>query len=406
MVMEPKMIEPQADKRVKQNRKRVSGDRILMSTMENKIAEWLGLARRGGRSGPVLLERSIRLPRVLMVAAGRRVDDAASIQADLAYRKLRADGWPVGRCNLTRTPSSVSAGDGEGRNGSRVSCMKELVRSLPRWDVVHIFVSTLAELISFSMPSVLLGRFFGRKIVVHVYSPHFGEWLDRWGRLIVPVLRQADAVAVPSGGNISALREHRLRVVELPAVVDGSAVSSGRDVERLQPRILATRALEPHANPMLLLKAFKIVKQKYPRAELVMTGDGSQREELAGVVERERINGVTFAGVVRHEEVAAYYNQADLYVNCSFRSDIPVSLLEAQAFGLPVVSLGQHDKHLRCEVKSHIDLADLILYLIENPDEVKRLLSASEADREASGWAGCRSSWTRLYLDLAGRSGR
>ena len=180
----------------------------------------------------------------------------------------------------------------------------------------------------------------------------------------------------------------------------------GPDVERLQPRILTTRALEPHANPTLLVKAFKIVKQKYPRAELVMAGEGSQREELMDLVESERINGVTFCGIVRHEDMPEQYGQADLYINGSFRSDIPVSMLEAQACGLPVVSLGQHEKHLRCAVKNHIDLADLILYLVENPDEVKRLLSASEADREASGWAACRNMWTHLYLDLAGRSGR
>jgi phenylacetate-CoA ligase len=377
-----------------------------MSTMENKISEWLGLARRGNRSGQVLLERSIRLPRVLMVAAGRRVDDAASIQADLAFDQLRADGWSVGRCNLGRISKASGRGESAKLNGSRISCLKELARSLPRWDVVHVFVSTLGELVSFSMPAVLLGRFFGRKIVVHVYSPHFGEWLDRWGRLIVPVLRQADVVAVPKGGNMSLIREHKLRITELPGVVDNEMSGAGGEAERLQPRMLTTRALEPHANPTLVLKAFKIVKQKYPRAELVIVGEGSQRDELTEWVDSERINGVTFSGVVQHADMAGFYNRADLYINGSFRSDIPVSLLEAQACGLPVVSLGQHEKHLRCDVKSHIDLADLILYLVENPDEVKRLLSASEADREASGWAKCRNSWTNLYLDLAGRSGR
>ena len=167
-----------------------------------------------------------------------------------------------------------------------------------------------------------------------------------------------------------------------------------------------TRALEPHANPALVLRAFRIVKQKYPRAELVMAGDGSQRDELDELVEDERINGVTFPGAVPHHEMVKHYSEADLYINGSFRADIPVSLFEARACGLPVISLGHHEKHLQCEIKNHIDLADVIILLVERPDLVKRLVLAASSERRMSEWSECREHWTRLYLNLAGRSGR
>lgn len=370
--------------------------------MENKIAEWLGIRERTGRSGQGLSERSLRLPRVLMVAAGNRTDDVAAIQANLAYQELRSDGWSVGRCDLREGPMARRRQSTDETRSGRISCLKRLVRTLPRWDVVHVFVSSLTELISFSMPAVLLGRFFGRRIVVQMYSPHLAEWLERWGRVIVPVLRQADVVVGPDGRGIAAFQEHRLRFTQLPSLVDGRLFVP-REIESLQPRMITTRALEPHANPGLVLRAHKIVKQKYPRAELVMIGEGSMKEELLELVETDRINGVIFPGAVPHSEMVDHFGEADLYVNGSFRSGVPVSMLEARACGLPVVSLGQHDPQRVAEIKSHIDLADAVLALIEAPDKVQKLSLSAAEEKRNSEWSECRGKWTRLYLGLAGR---
>jgi len=55
------------------------------------------------------------------------------------------------------------------------------------------------------------------------------------------------------------------------------------------------------------------------------------------VSDPELRDAVHLAGAVAHEELPRYFQQADLYLSCSFVDGTSVSLLEAFASGLPVV---------------------------------------------------------------------
>jgi glycosyltransferase involved in cell wall biosynthesis len=79
--------------------------------------------------------------------------------------------------------------------------------------------------------------------------------------------------------------------------------------------------------------------RRYPDLRLLIAGDGSEWENLARYVEERQIRNVEFLGYVRGKEKIAAFQRADLYLFPSSHGEgMPNSVLEAMAFGLPVVA--------------------------------------------------------------------
>jgi len=86
-----------------------------------------------------------------------------------------------------------------------------------------------------------------------------------------------------------------------------------------------------------LLRAFGVVAEEIPGAELQIAGDGPLREQLVEFTKRLKLqNRVHFLGALPH--AAQFLSQLDVFVLSSLNEGLPLALLEAMATGLPVVS--------------------------------------------------------------------
>jgi len=102
------------------------------------------------------------------------------------------------------------------------------------------------------------------------------------------------------------------------------------------PVIGTVAALRPEKNIGRLLRAFALATAVLP-ARLVVAGDGPERASLEILARKLRIaDRVRFAGHVA--EPAALYKELDLFAMSSDTEQMPLSLLEAMAAGLPVAS--------------------------------------------------------------------
>lgn len=95
--------------------------------------------------------------------------------------------------------------------------------------------------------------------------------------------------------------------------------------------------LRPEKNQLRLVTAFGAVSQRVPDAHLVIVGDGPLEEPMREEAERLGITDrVHFCG--DQPDPAPYYRVMDLFVLSSDTEQMPLSLLEAMATRLPVVS--------------------------------------------------------------------
>jgi glycosyltransferase involved in cell wall biosynthesis len=100
--------------------------------------------------------------------------------------------------------------------------------------------------------------------------------------------------------------------------------------------IIAIGRLEAQKNFTNLLRAFALLLQTED-ARLIILGEGSERSLLTALVgELNLESAVSLPGFVGNP--AAYMARAKLFVMSSSWEGMPVSLIEALALGLPVVS--------------------------------------------------------------------
>ncbi len=268
--------------------------------------------------------------------------------------------------------------------------LRNLVRSMPRLEKITITYRSGMSFFDQVVPALLLGRFYGTRVVLRYRSNKAEAELESYGRGLLPFLRLADQIEVGCGYLQTMFAYYGVATWVKPEIVDRSLFAP-RGRNTVQPNLVVARRLERGNGLTAVVKAFALAKQKYPRAEMTIIGDGPLRPALERLVAEERIFGVTFLGEVSREEVAARMAAADVYLNASTMDGLPVSLLEAMASGLPVVTTDSGD--IASVVIDHVNgliapannypvLADRLIELIENPELVAKL--SEEAARSAS----------------------
>ncbi len=86
------------------------------------------------------------------------------------------------------------------------------------------------------------------------------------------------------------------------------------------------------------LDVFKLLSEKYPELRYTVVGNGTDWEKAKKYAEEKQIPNVTFTGALSGESLVEEFKKADLYLFTSYHEGMPTSVLEAMAFGLPIVT--------------------------------------------------------------------
>lgn len=86
-----------------------------------------------------------------------------------------------------------------------------------------------------------------------------------------------------------------------------------------------------------LIEAWRLVVSEFPDWKLEIIGDGEDRNLLKSMIERYGLED-SLSLVPTNSEIEKHYLDSSVYVMTSRYEGLPMVLLEAQAFGLPIVS--------------------------------------------------------------------
>lgn len=285
----------------------------------------------------------------------------------------------------------------------------------PRRAIVHVHVAQAF------LPEVvwLTSAIRRRPYVVHFHldvdaSGRLGRLLPLYKRFVMgPVLRRAAAVLALSPQQAeSIVARHGVRsdrITIMPNGVDEAFYSAGRGRPAAEAplRLLFVGRLDAQKNVRRLLDAMPHVAAP---VELVIVGDGEQRQALEDRCGEIGLRGVRFVGAQGGADLLGRFAWADAFVLPSDKEGMPLVLLEAMAAGLAVVAT---------DVPGSRELVDGVGLLAEpRPEALGAAIQRVATDRvllaelaEKSRVRGLTHSWSGqvdqledLYATVGARS--
>lgn len=289
--------------------------------------------------------------------------------------------------------------------------LASLLVKLWKVDVVHAFSASYWSFLLAPVPAMIVSRLYRKPVILNYRSGEAADHLATW-RTAVPLMRLAARIVTPSGYLVDVFARHGLHAQSIFNFVEIDTIP-WRERPRPQPVFFSNRNLEPMYNVECTLRAFGLIRERYPLARLVVAGDGSQRAHLERVAASLGLDGVTFTGKVAPPEMARLYDAADIYLNSPDIDNMPNSVIESFAAGLPVVTtdaggipfIVRHESNgLMVRCGDHQAMAEAALRLLDEPELPLRL--ARQARQEVLDryvWPAVSPQWRSLYTDLAAR---
>jgi L-malate glycosyltransferase len=279
------------------------------------------------------------------------------------------------------------------------------LRRLRHQDVVHVFSASYWSFLLAPAPAVLLGRAFGKRVILNYRSGEAADHLTK-SRTAVRLLRRASLLVVPSGYLVDVFARFGLAATPVYNFVNTDAIPY-RKRGPVRPLFLANRNFAIHYNVACVLRAFRLIQDRWPNAELIVAGDGPERAALHALARQLGLANTTFVGQVTPEAMFGLYDSADVYLNAPDLDNMPNSVIEAFAAGLPVVTTDAGGipyivTHGVNGLMSPCDDAEALaanaLRLLEDASLARRLSARGREDVEARyTWPAVHGAWRRVY---------
>ena len=307
----------------------------------------------------------------------------------------------------------------------RVRGLRALVRFIPyaahlwrvagRTDLLHVMANSGWSWHLYAAPAICMARLRGTPSVVNYRGGEAETFLARSSARVAKTMQRAGALVVPSGYLQKAFEQHGIESEIVPNIID---------VERFRPaasgllpgkcRIVVTRNLEPIYDIPMALRAFSLIVQAIPDASLVVAGSGPELKVLRSLAAELGIAGrVDFCGSLDRNEIAELYRSASLVLNPSRVDNMPNSVLEAMASGIPVVStnVGGVPWILRHDISGmlvasgdHAAMAAAAERVLNDPDLASHLRAAALADIQPYTWPRIKQRWSAVYAAVLSAS--
>jgi glycosyltransferase involved in cell wall biosynthesis len=331
------------------------------------------------------------VPRVLAVSRFARGWPPA---ADLR-EALRTSGWSVLEVAKRDRPLGILA-----------ELFAAIVIGRTRYDVAYVDVFS-GRAFMWALWSVLLLRLARKPYVLSLQGGGLAAFARRRRRRIAWLLSGASSVTAPSKSQADGLRFAWPDIAVVPNMID-----LGKYPFRLRSpakaSLLWLRAFHRIYDPVMAVRCIALLKERHPTVSLLMVGafkdesiDECRREiALHGIEDRVRIREAC-----RKDEVPSLLSEADIFLNTTTLESFGVSVVEAQAAGLCVVTTDagaaseivvDGENGLVVPAGDHAAMAEAVARIIEKPDLAARLSRGGRSSAERYDARAVTTAWADL----------
>lgn len=284
--------------------------------------------------------------------------------------------------------------------------LQRLWQAIGNATIVHVMANSGWSWYLHAAPAIQIAHLRKVPSIVNYRGGGAKEFLQKSSKRILPTLKKSQALVVPSGFLLKVFQEFSINGRIVPNIVDLSRFSPAeRLLSAMSPHIVVTRNLETIYGIDVALKAFKLVLDQLPTVRMTIAGTGDQAQNLHQLAKEFAIDHkVEFVGRLGREEVVALYKTANVLLNASRIDNMPNSLLEAMASGVPIVTtdaggiphMVQHQETaLLVDIDDSSAMAEAILTVLKDDQLRSKLIENGLVEAKKYSWesvSGCIAS--------------
>ncbi len=251
-----------------------------------------------------------------------------------------------------------------------------------------------------------------KPVILTLHGGGLPQFAQKWPRRVKRLLAQAAAVTAPSPYLQYELRPFRDDIRLLRNGLDLSRFNF-RARSSLRPQLVWVRAFHNIYNPCMAPCLMALLLRCYPNARLEMIGPDHGDGSLAAtrrLAERLGVaKAICFTGPVKHTDIPNVLERADIFINTTNVDNTPVSVLEAMAAGLCVVSTNagglphmlHHEKNsVLVETGNAEQMAHWVVKLLSDPALAERISRGGRMTSQLHDWNLILTEWECLLDEI------
>jgi glycosyltransferase involved in cell wall biosynthesis len=250
-----------------------------------------------------------------------------------------------------------------------------------------------------------IARFFKIKYITILHGGNLPNRLMRSIKLSELIFNNSYFNIAPSNYLKYEFEKQGYKTVLIPNVIATESYSF-KERKNIAPKLLFVRAFAEIYNPKMAIELLLRLKKTHPNALLCMIGpdrDGTLKEVKQLIAKYELTDSIEITGALTKEHWHDKSKTFDIFINTTNIDNTPLSVMEAMALGLPVVStnvggipyLIEHNKEGLLVDKNNVDqMLVAVVSLIEGNH--KDIARNARKKVDSFSWNNLKDNWLRI----------
>lgn len=251
-------------------------------------------------------------------------------------------------------------------------------------------------------------RFFKVPFCLALHGGDLPVYFKKHKKLVTHLFNQANVLVAPSNYLKSFFEESGFsNLVMIPNSLEIDKFPF-KQRKKCNNRLIWIRAFHEIYNPTMAVRTLYRLVQVNPKVHLTMVGpsfDNSINDVKKLIEVFELQENITLLGKVTTDEWVNLAQEHDVFINTSNKDNLPYSILEAMALGLPVVStnvgglpflLNHEENSFLCDPNDDANMAQFILQLQNSEQKSLQLSTKARETAVLYSWTNVQIQWAQL----------